>query len=70
MVEVETEPQFYVFAGLDSATTAIGNHAKTSSWMTRGVWSATDPSDADVALMTPHLGKWERIIGQLGLVDQ
>lgn len=58
-------PQCFVFGGLADIEDAIGNHALTSSWIDRGVWSATELSGADARLLISHRDRWERITDQL-----
>ena len=63
-------PRFYVFRGLADIESAIGNHAMTSSWTNRGIWSVTEMSGPDATLMLPHRDRWERITDQLDLPDE
>ena len=51
-------PEFYVFRDLTDVEAALGKHAKTDSWIRRGIWTATNPSQDDVALMKAHRNQW------------
>ena len=65
---VSTTPECYVFASLAEVELALGEHAKSDSWLKKGGYSATAPSKSDLALMEPHRNKWERILRQLSMV--
>lgn len=60
-----TEARFFVFRNLADIEAAIGAHALTASWLNRGIWSATELSMPDTALLAPHQDRWERITDQL-----
>lgn len=62
-------PQFHVFAGISDIEAAIGGHALTSSWIKRGIWSATELSGPDARLLMPHRDQWQRITDQLSAAD-
>jgi hypothetical protein len=63
-----TNPEFYVFSTLAEMEEALGEHAKSDSWVKDGGFSATAPSKSDLALMVPHRDRWDRILRQLNTI--
>ena len=61
-------PEFYVFSTLAEMEDALGEHAKSDSWLKDGGYSATTPSKRDLALMVPHRNRWDRILRQLDTI--
>jgi hypothetical protein len=65
---VATVPEFYVFATLTEVEEALGEHAKSPSWLKKEGFSNTTPSKSDLELMAPHRDRWDRILRQLDVV--
>jgi hypothetical protein len=60
---MQSEPEFYVFCGLDEVEDALGaTFSKSKSWVTDGGYNVTDPGPEAVARMQPHRNRWDRIV--------
>lgn len=60
---VTTGPQFYIFGGLDDVEEALGpTHIATDSWISKGAYNVTTPSQAHVDRMQRHRDRWDRVL--------
>jgi hypothetical protein len=55
------KPRFFIFGNVEEAEQALGDHAKTASWMEKGAYTVTQSNEQHIARMLPYENKWEKI---------